>query len=317
MRGYFTRLAKQSGLAIGSAGAASAQAKAHLRSSPRASPAAARNVETPLHFESVDLITPSAADPGSPSLTDRGSSFGRGLLNQDAFASGPAMPADINGAQSFRGEVSSFPDSSNQQIAKLSETKLVRQGSSRPSASADNVGEGWAEADGPGGERSEQPWTGQGGVVRVGERRGSNDQRSTLDSASFSEVAPAIGRQNPDFSIPPDYLEDIREWLSSTPNSIEAIRSSEDDSNPGKAFTASKQEVRALVPNLSDRDGSSQKDIQEFSLSIGSISIVVEQPAQAPNDRPASRQPIERQPASAQTGATDTFALSRSYFRGF
>ena len=323
MKSYFTGLAKQSGLAIGAFGAGSLRAKARQDSSslvPSGRAGAAVPIETALHVESVELVNPSADDRGSRSLATRSSSFQRGTRDQDVSATGHRTSADIlgthiHGTQSPGVEAKQFPDSSNQQIVERSETSLISQGSSQFSAVGDNAGEGSLEADGPGSETGEQSWAGQGGVVRVGERGGSNYQRSTLDRDLFSEVAPALGRQGPDFPIPLDYLDDIREWLSSPPNSIEAIRTSEADSNSEKAFTASEQDVRVLVPNLSDR--SSQNDIQEFSLSIGSISIVVEQPAQPPIDRPATRQSVENQPASAQPAARDTFALSRSYFRGF
>ncbi|HEY3040667.1 MAG TPA: hypothetical protein VGJ66_18155 [Pyrinomonadaceae bacterium] len=318
MRGYFTGLAKQSGLAIGDFGAGSPKAKAHQDSSSRVSSGragATLPVETALHVDSVELVNPSAESGGSRSLATRSSSFQRGTGDQDASATGGGTPADIQGTQSPGVEAKQFPDSSNQQIVERSETKFICQGSSQSSTFVDNAGEGSFEADGPASETGEQSWAGQGGVVRVGERGRSDHQKSTLNRDLFSRVAPAPGRQGPDFSIPLDYLDDIREWLSSPPDSIEAIQTNEADSNPEKAFTASQQDVRLLVPNLSDR--SSQNDIQEFSLSIGSISIVVEQPAQPPIDRPASRQPVENQAASAQPGARDTFALSRSYFRGF
>jgi hypothetical protein len=328
MRGYFTRLAKQSGLAIG-AGSPYTQVDLGSRSS-----VAPESAKAPLHVETVDLVNPSAEDRGSQSLAAHWSSFERGTRDKAVSASRRRTPADINDSPTFGGEtepggkhvpsreasdysVSIFPDNSNQQIVQLSETKLVRQGSPHSSALKDNAGAGWPEADGTSGKRGEQRWVGKGGVVRVGERGGPVQQRLALDPDSFSEVARVLGQQGPNSSIPLDYLDDIREWLSSPPNRIEVIQSSEADANPKKAFTAFEQDVGSLVPNFSDRDPSSQNDIQEFSLSIGSISIVVEQPGQPQKDRPVSRQPLERESDGAQPGPRDTFALSRSYFRGF
>lgn len=294
MRGYFTRLAKQSGAAIG---AGNPSARARPGPLPRVPPDGAG---APLHVETVawaNSLTP-AEDVGLQSRAGE-----RSTRNQDA-SEGARRPTrnDPN--------ISSESDS-NKQIGELSETSFFRLGSTRSRAS-----EGQPEVAGSTSEALEKQASGKGGVVRVGERGSSSEQKPAPEPDSFTEVALAIARQ--EASIPRDYLADIREWLSSPPVTSEAIESrSAAHRSPEKMSTAQEQADRSLHSNFVDRDSAPQHDIQEFSLSIGSISIVVEEPAQPPKQRSNSVQPVESASVSAQPGARDAFALSRSYFRGF
>ena len=113
-------------------------------------------------------------------------------------------------------------------------------------------------------------------------------------------------------SIPHDYLEGIREWLTAPPVDR---GESESRSRSEKAFTAVKEDHQPKRPHLVET-GSPQNEIQELSLSIGSISIVVEEAAQPKQPAPMT-QPQTNATASPAPQAHDAFALTRRYFRGF
>lgn len=306
MRGYFKSLAKQSGVAVGAGG--SSAPGSPLRIAPDRAP-------TPPHAEGVDLINSTAAseDPGSRTLTSHWSSIERGPRDHEGGRFNDLKTPGVGTEHGKHGPGADVSDSADQQAVELSETRLIRSGSAHSFAFEAKQG---SEADGPSGNKGEQRWTGKGGVIRVGEPGSSFPQKLAGEQDSLSELAHTL-RQGPDYSISREDLEGIREWLSSPPHSIEAIQNrAAADLNPPKVFSAS-EDIRSLVPNFSDRESGSQTEIQEFSLSIGSISVVVEQPAQPPPDRPASRRPVESESATGQPGVRDTFALSRSYFRGF
>ncbi|HEX3231180.1 MAG TPA: hypothetical protein VHQ95_19530, partial [Pyrinomonadaceae bacterium] len=118
-------------------------------------------------------------------------------------------------------------------------------------------------------------------------------------------------------SIPHEYLEGIREWLDSPPIEIEG-------SEPRRALQQSAESTFGTVkdpgqsprPTIVDPEASPQNEIQEFSLSIGSISIVVEEPP-APRPQPNNVPPQTAATVSPAPPAHDAFALSRRYFRGF
>lgn len=317
MRGYFTRLAKQSGIAIGGR-SPHARSRASSTLPPRLDRA-----DAPLHVEIVDLVNPSPADEG----------------HQDASESGRRPTPEINDMKGFAGETKqakqhvppgdaversiAAPSAassyvSDQQTLELSETKLIGPASSRSfTLESTPVGQG-SEVDESASEKSEQHSGRAGGVVRVRESGSAIQPGVASDPYPATEVARAIERLEPNSSMPPEYLAGIGEWLSSTPENIEPIQSrSAVDSNLQNAFGPPDQELQSLVPGVGDRDGASQADLQEFNLSIGNISIIVEQPTQPPKEKPATRQPAERQSFSAQRSARDGFALSRSYFRGF
>jgi hypothetical protein len=321
MRGYFTRLAQQSGVAIG---VSNPSTRARPGSHPRVPPVGAG---APLHVETVDWVDsfPPAEEVGLQS-----GSVGTSTSSQDASegAGQPThndqhIPSDSEQAKRQvaasdvpNPSIATSSDGSSKQIVELSETSFFRQGSTSPLALERASERG--DVAGSSSEGLKKQWVGEGGVVRVGERGNSSEQKPAPEPDPFDEVARAIARPEP--SIPRDYLAGIREWLSSPPVISEAIETIESrdarDRNPAKGSTAQKQADRSHS-NFVPRDSAPQNDIQEFSLSIGRISIVVEQPAQPPRDRPASPQPAERDSASGQSGGRDAFALSRSYFRGF
>jgi hypothetical protein len=321
MRGYFTRLAKQSGVAIG---VSNPSARARPSSRPRVPPVGAG---PPLHVEAVNWVDsfPPAEEVGWQSGSVDGST-----RNQDGsegawqpIPNDRQIPSDSEQAKRQvaasdvpNTSIATSSDGSNKQIVELSETSFSRQSSTR-SLGLERASER-GDVAGSSSEGPKKQWGEKGGVVRIGERRKSIEQKPAPEPDPFDEVARAIVRPEP--SIPRDYLAGIREWLSSPPVISEAIETIESrdawDRNPAKISTAEEQADRSHS-NFVPRDSAPQNDIQEFSLSIGRISIVVEQPAQPLKDRPASRQPVETRPASEQSGGRDAFALSRSYFRGF
>jgi hypothetical protein len=323
MRGnYFTRLAEQSGLAIG---VRNQSARARPASYPLVP---AVGAEAPLHVETVDWANsvPPSEGGGLPSSSverstrDQDASEGawQPTRNKQQIPSGSEQAERQLAASALPNpSIATSSDDSNKRIVELSETSFFRHGSTR-SATLEKAGERGNVA-GSSSEGLKRSSGGMAGVIRVGDHGNSIEQKPAPETDPFTEVARVIARHEP--SIPGDYLADIREWLSSPMITSEAIETTESrdvwNRNPRKVSTAQEQADRSLQFNLVPRDSAPQNDIQEFSLSIGRISIVVEQPAQPPKERAARPQPVERKSASGQSGARDTFALSRSYFRGF
>ncbi len=319
MRGYFARLAKHSGVAIGTRNPSARSRPGPLR---RVTPDVAG---APLHVETIDLED-SVSPAGEARLQSR--SMERSI-HQDAFEGARQLTrndAKISSESEQAGKqvaasdvpspsISTSTDDQNKQIAELSETSFFREGATR-SLALEKTSESEPDVAGSSSEALEGQSGGKGGVVRVGELVSSIEQKPAPEPDSFSELTRMIGRQ--ERSIPPDYLEGIREWLASPATGRQDIPSqSATDHKPGKVSSAPERADRSLHSNFVVRDSATQNDIQEFNLSIGSISIIVEEPRQQPAQRFNSVQPAESAPVSTQTRTRDAFALSRSYFRGF
>jgi hypothetical protein len=201
-----------------------------------------------------------------------------------------------------RPERARSSDDSNKKTAELSGLSVFQE-SSTHSLALEKQGE--SELD-----------VAASSVVRVGEPGGSGEPKLAPQADSFVAITQTSNRQ--EASIPPDYMEAIREWLGSPPSRSEAMESQGlADRNREEVSTAPGPGDRSLPSNFVDRDSGPQNDIQEFSLSIGSISIIVEEPAQQPKQQPRIGRPVESPSAGAQPRARDAFALSRNYFRGF
>jgi hypothetical protein len=153
----------------------------------------------------------------------------------------------------------------------------------------------------------------------AGAREGwiSIEQEPAPESHSSTEGARTIRRE--ELSIPSEYLQGIRDWLASSALNNEEVR--ERSLQEVEVFKDSEPADRTSYGSVAHFEPSPQNDIQEFSLSIGSIRIVVEEPPK-PSAEAAPRydntvQPAPSSPATAQTGSRDAFALTRNYFRGF
>jgi hypothetical protein len=212
-----------------------------------------------------------------------------------------------------RLSIDSFTDNSNKQTPQLSATSLSRPDSITP---VERVSEN--EANAPTSFRSplEREFGGEPGVVRVGELARSSDAEPGWETDPFTAVANKSNRAEP--SIPRDYLEGLREWFGS-PASISGTTDGqvEAERNPTSVSSDPERVGSPLRADVVYRDAPPQQDIQEFSLSIGSISIVVEEPAPQPKQQPSSAPPPARPQSGAPPRARDAFALSRNYFRGF
>jgi hypothetical protein len=153
----------------------------------------------------------------------------------------------------------------------------------------------------------------------AGDREGwiSIEQESAPESHSFTEDARTIRRD--ELSIPSEYLVGIREWLASPPPGNEEVR--ERSLQEVEVFKDAEPADRTSHGRVVHFEPSPQNDIQEFSLSIGSIRIVVEEPPK-PSPEAAPRYnntvpPAQSSPVTAQAQSRDAFALTRNYFRGF
>ena len=293
MSGYFKSLVKQSGVNIG---ARHSSALTHRATSQRAA-----DPVTPLHVDTVAVVGPTTGDvdhvEGKPELAKPAYEVSEQLTPRD-----PISDVSTNEA----------PALSNRPIDAHSETKvphepepnLVHETSvaheTRPTDTTYDVAVSINEVI---ESRKTTP-----GVIRVGEIQNEIDQPTVSESS-----VRAFDRS--EFSIPPDYLEGIREWLTAPAIKNDEFRTERSIDQPDdNNYIAPKQ--RPPRPTI-ELDVASHEELQEFSLSIGSISIVVEEPARQPQPAITNTQPVEHAPINAQPRARDAFALNRNYFRGF
>jgi hypothetical protein len=285
MRGYFAGLVKQSGLTITPGN----------RSEPLASPSGRVRLAAPMHVESVLLVEPStrsfevSSAPHSPEKSNRDAEV--------AYRSHDHQFGDEASVKFIRTNLTNprpgRPSDHSEPRAQPSETEILKRGSSSSLTLEKFVETGHAS-----GRVEEQPVP-KGGVIRVGEH--TNESRRSESLADLSRLS-----DSPRPAIPNDYLVGIREWLASSSTH------STDDSSGTKQLTD--QSLRSVSANGHRQP---QKEIQEFSLSIGSISIVVEEPAEHPVTPPVSTPALNGKSNGAQRQGRDAFALSRNYFRGF
>lgn len=310
MKGYFTHLAKLSSVAIG---ARTPSARPGQGALPRVPPEV---IDAPLHIESVALVDSSPA--GETALQH---SVERSVHRQDAHGGPRISSADQPAARevvesnAHKPSIAGHSDDSDKQTAELSELSFVQQ-TSTSSLASEKASESEPDIAGPKDMGLERRSAVKPGVVRVGELVRSSEPELASDADSSATPARAIHRPEP--SIPRDYLEAIHEWLGSPP-----ARSDVTDNrglveqNYERVTTTSDQANGSLHSEVSYRDFAPQSGVQEFSLSVGSISIIVEEARQQPTQQPR----IVQAPVKASTGAgpraRDAFALSRSYFRGF
>ena len=305
MSGYFISLAKQSGVTIGGS---KSSALAHESAPPPVS----ANSGAPPHVVTVDLIEPDL--PGQSDV--------KAIHSQDA-AELDRRPTPRNPISRESNAAAEIPTNTLMVMpSNQTERPLLDQAepnSVPPSATRSALLEKPVET-GPDITVSKVEVIGKqpkvtGGVVRVGAHLSLTDQKLLTEPDISSKTGRVIVR--PESAILPDYMEGIREWLASPSLSSDDITSHPLASQQGdNDFPTQRQSDRSLHPHF-EREVSSDNDIQEFSLSIGSISIVVEEPARQLPEQPIQLQPTERPPAGAQPRAGDAFALSRSYFRGF
>lgn len=291
MSGYFKSLVKQSGVNIGARNS-SARRAASRRVAP--------DPVTPLHVETVAMVGPTTGEvdrvEGKPALTKPAYEVSEPLTPRDPIAvkaTTNTPTVNSNYPIEARSETTALDQVGPSIVHETSVAPETSPAETIPEVSINEVIE----------SRKTTP-----GVIRVGEPRNDIDQQPVIEP----DVR-ALDRS--EFSIPPDYLDGIREWLTAPPTKSDEIiteRTTEqhDDNDP----IAPKQRSPRPVIEL---DLPSHDELQEFSLSIGSISIVVEEPARQPQPPITNMQPVEPAPVSAQPRANDAFALSRNYFRGF
>lgn len=301
MGGYFKSLVKQSGVAIGASNT-SAVARGSTSRSVAAEPV------TPLHVEMVAMVGPTTGDvehvEGKTTITKPAYEAGEHFRSRDPIA--VDNDATTNTPTVISNNLTDTDsDQTGQAVLDQSEPEpdVVQQSTVVTATTPKTTPEVNVSTNEVVEHRTETT----PGVIRVGEIRNVTDQEQVVESDARTPA-------RPEFSIPPNYLEGIREWLTSTPVKSDENRviDQHDDDDPG-TLRQTEQSLHSTI----ELDRSSQEELQEFSLSIGSISIVVEEPARQPPPPSTALQPVEHAPANAQPRANDAFALSRSYFRGF
>lgn len=311
MKGYFSSLAKQSSVSI----------RGGKKNGGRVPPAPMTETLAPLHSERVLFVdsTPTTVGPVHDSQTIERTPLQ--AISQDL----PAPIESPNNVSESRSTSRSFapPARSNSSrqprtgdrlgpVAPL-ETSLSMTNSPAP-APEDSKDPLAPLVESPDVELEGQAAK-QGGVIRVGEPENPTETKTTKAPESSSE---RFRRDVPiAASIPHEYLEGVREWLDSPPIEIEASEHRKTlKQSPESAFVAVKDPGHSPRPTLVDPKAPAQNEIQEFSLSIGSISIVVEEPP-APRPQPNNVPPQTAATVGPAPPAHDAFALSRRYFRGF
>ena len=291
MKGYFRGLAKQTGLAF-------AGGNRTVRVAPSAAPDSIS--ASPLHIENIDLVESSTL-VGEGGLQHRAN---RQAVEASAFRGEREQPERAMDVETSATRPSDLTRSSTDNTphsvssTEVFETRFDAERSvpsTMPSRSSD------LGSDTEGFEQSGS----KPGVVRVGEGQDYVESRHKHELSNFAE---AIRREEQ--TIPREYLEGIREWLSSSVTRTEELENriiAEHDSGPSTPS----------FPSLVERDHQTQNQVQEFSLSIGSISVVVEEPAQPARPKQNNTQEAGHQSVNVQSRTSDAFALTRSYFRGF
>ena len=298
MKGYFSSLAKQSSVSIRGGQTIGARLPETL---------------SPLHSETVLFVdaTPTTVSPVNDSQTiERNSPLAGSqhppapvesphLYTQRRSTSGTVVPPAIYNSPAQPRPVETF------RPAAPFESSFSMTNS--PAPATENPEDPVAQLEGQALKKA--------GVVRVGEPESPTETKTTEAPESFSEL---FRRDVPDAtSIPHEYLAGIREWLDSPPIEIEAgERRKTLPQSPESAQVTMNEHGQAMIPTLRDSEVPPQNEIKEFSLSIGSISIVVEEPP-APKPQVNHVPPQTPAPITAAPAAPDAFALSRRYFRGF
>jgi len=302
MKGYFSSLAKQSSVSI-RGGKTSA---ARLANTPITETLA------PLHSETVLFVdsTPTAVSPVRDSQTTE-KTLPRAISqhsstpienSQTRFASRSlAPPAISNSSRQPRTDDALSPVAPVENSFSTHKSPTVATENSEdpvvPLVDRPNV-----ELGGP---------SKKGGVIRVGESESPIEMTRASSSEMFRRDVPTAT------SIRHEYLEGIREWLDSPPLEIEGSeRRRALQQTAENTFGTVKDRGQSPRPTIVDPEVSAQNEIQEFNLSIGSISIVVEEPP-APKQQVNHVQPQTPAAVSPAAPAHDAFALSRRYFRGF
>ena len=282
MRGYFAGLARQSGMTIRPAN----------RTTPPASAGQAPAVAAPLHVDSVVLVEPSnrssegSSTPGLPEKNNRETEVIYRLEGKQSSDETSVKQIGSSLADSFTAKSSDRLEGG----ARAPESETLRGSSSFLKVEK--------SVEPRGSEGLEEPSRAKGAVIRIEEPARDPQQSDPLAKVAHLSDSPGS-------PVPSDYMEGIREWLASS--ATENSRAVEADQ-----FTDDSR--RSVGPDL-NREAS--REIQEFSLSIGSISIVVEEPAKQPVSTPVSPPALSSQSSGNQRPGRDAFALSRNYFRGF
>ena len=305
MSGYFKSLVKQSGVSIGVRNSSAVARETVAR------PLAPDRI-TPPHRESVAMVEPTAGELNHfetrTTENQAAATFGERVATRAPIANENDAATDIPTIVSHRTRSTQ----TEQAALNQSESNLAQENSTDPAMPARRAG-AMMELSVLQHDVIENPTETPAGVIRVGEHRSASDRELATESDPLGETARALAQSK--FSIPPDYLEGIREWLASPPVNTDDVTTDRLIEHHDNDSPEPRESDRSLRPNI-ELNLSAPDELQEFSLSIGSISITVEEPARQPSP-PTTLQPIERSPANTQPPASDAFALSRSYFRGF
>jgi len=305
MKGYFSSLAKQSSVSI----------RGGQTSGARLPHAPMTETLAPLHSETILFVdsTPTTVRPIHESQTTEETSPQGISIHPPALIEGPDISNQGGSASLAPREISKTPyqtrpDETLRSVAPVENSLSIAKAPAV--AIEDSFDPGASLAERPDVELEGQA-SKKGGVIRVGESESPIESKTESSRAGSRRDVPVAT------SIPHEYLEGIREWLDSPPIEIEeSARRKTLQPSPESAFATVKERGQSTRPRLADPEVSPQNEIQEFSLSIGSISIVVEEPP-APKQQLNQVQPQTPSAVSPASPAHDAFALSRRYFRGF
>jgi hypothetical protein len=315
MADYFSRLASTTGLRVGP-GAASALDTAALTRSAYSLPAqGGAERHAPPHVEQMTLVEPppgtppgddtSPAERGSPSDASRAHVGPSSALGEN-FAGSPARtpPAARTFVEegspqreretpppTFAGTPHPSPfEESRLEFAPLAHVPLPREETYAPSSGTPGTaplaesretdaarGDAFTQAREPPGVLEEGPW--------------GEPAPEPPDSPARADVRHA-------------YLQEVVEWVNTPADAADADVLTSAAPAPG--------ESRQTAATRARTDVAREPEVQDFSLSIGSISIVIEEPPKRPLATARAPAP-ERAPSTPSAG--ETSRLRRRYVR--
>lgn len=144
--------------------------------------------------------------------------------------------------------------------------------------------------------------------VPVPAEPGPAEPHATNEESSEVEFANPVERE----VLVRQYLREVREWVAASPmpdQSVSESLSLTDQKQESVAFTVERESIPTIQPEPRD-----QIDVHDMNLSIGNISIVIEEPS--PAAAAVIAPPPTPPPAQPQTRHEPT-SLSRYYLRSW
>ena len=148
---------------------------------------------------------------------------------------------------------------------------------------------------------------------RPGRGREAEVQEPFQRTNGAEQTEPALDETDQELIVH-NYLKEVRAWVAATPaiDEIELEQSNWAEVQHSREALAREQETD--VASFSQRDVTQEPAVQDLNLSIGSISIVIEEPKK---DAPAPAPAPQRAEIAPARSASESTNLSRYYLRSW